>query len=301
MPVSRTSVVIPCYRNDSFLGQTLESIAAQTVTPLEIVVVDDGSPTPLRQPSSWTGPPLRWIRTANQGLGAARNVGMRNASGEFVALCDADDWWQPEKLELQEACLDATPSAVACYVWCVESEGYFPFGPYPDPNLDRDSLAALLWQGQFFPPSSVLMRREIAIEVGGFREGLVNGEDLDMWFRLFTVGEIVGVPKRLCWYRVHSNQITSNVVRKILGAKECRRQIIENHSDRLERGGIAKASLWQAYKSEILCEYYRRNFRDARPMLWDYWKDHPSDWRVLFYWAVSHFPPQWLKVLRGRI
>lgn len=297
----RTSVVIPCYRDDRFLPQTLDSVARQTVAAREVIVIDDGSPTPLLPPTDWSGPTLRWIRTENRGLGAARNAGIRAAEGEFVAFCDADDWWQPAKLELQQARLDATSHAVACYTWCVEADGYFPFGPYPDADLGRDALAAMLWEGQFFPPSSVLVRREVALQVGGFREGLVNGEDLDMWFRLFTIGEIVGVPERLCWYRVHPGQITSNVVRKILGAKECRREIIAKHADRLQRGGIAQSALWHAYRNEILCEYYRRNFRDARPMLWDYWKDHPDELRMLLYSLVACFPARWLQVLRGRI
>jgi glycosyltransferase involved in cell wall biosynthesis len=301
MSHGRTSVVIPCYRDDQYLLQTLQSVAKQSEPAQEVIVVDDGSPTPLVAPRDWSGPKLRWIRTENRGLGAARNVGIRAAEGEFVAFCDADDWWQPDKLELQQKRLDQSPQAVACYTWCVEADGYFPFGPYPDSDLGRDSLAAMLWQGQFFPPSSVLVRREVVLKVGGFREGLVNGEDLDMWFRLFTMGEIVGVPQRLTWYRVHPGQITSNVVRKILGAKECRREIVDKHTDRLVRGGISKSSLWHAYRNEILCEYYRRNFRDARPMLWDYWKNHPSEFKILLYTLVACLPASWLRALRGQI
>ncbi len=79
----------------------------------------------------------------------------------------------------------------------MKAVGFFPFGPYPDPFLKSDDLAVLLWHGQFFPPSSVMMRREVALSAGGFREGLINGEDLDMWFRLMEWGEIIGVPEQL--------------------------------------------------------------------------------------------------------
>ena len=200
MRQGRTSVVIPCYKEDRYLAQALESTAKQTEAVAEIIVVDDGSPTALKQPLSWQGPPLRWIRTTNQGLGAARNVGIHQAKSEFVALLDADDFWEPTKIAKQQALLDENPSAVACYTQCVDEEGFFGFGPYPDTHLPSDAVAAMLWGGQFFPPSSVLARREALVRVGGFREGLVNGEDLDMWFRLFTLGEIFGVPERLTWY-----------------------------------------------------------------------------------------------------
>jgi len=299
--LSRITVVIPCYRDDRYLAETLASVAAQTTDAKEVIVVDDGSPQPLQQPASWSGPPLNWIRTPNQGLGAARNVGLRAASGEFVAFCDADDWWQPTKLELQQSRLDAYPGAVACYTRCVDAEGYFPFGPYPDPGLPGDDLAVLLWHGQFFPPSSVLVRTEVAKRVGGFREGLTNGEDLDFWFRILEHGEIVGVSEPLCWYRQHEGQITSNPVRRVMGSKQARRQIIERFSDRLIRGGIAADRLWDAYRSEILCVYYRRQLAAARPMLWDFWKDHPRDLRMLAYWLITWCPSNWLERLRGRL
>ena len=297
----RTSVIIPCFNFDQFLGTTLTSIGIQSVLPLEIIVVDDGSTTPLVQPPDWHGPELRWVRTKNQGLGAARNFGLKLAKGEFVAFCDADDWWEPTKIEKQQQKLDEYPNAVACYTWCKEADGYFPFGPYPSPNLGRDQLAALLWYGQFFPPSSVLIRREEALSVNGFREGLKNGEDLDMWFRLLTQGEIVGVTERLCWYRVHEHQITQNVVRKILGAKEARRGILAQYSDRLIRGGISENQLWDAYRNEIFCMFYRRQFASARVLLWDYFKDHPTDLKTVLYLFASFLPSQFVTALRGKI
>ncbi len=299
--LSRTSVVIPCYRDDRFLAETLASVAAQSAAAKEVIVVDDGSPEPLQRPESWTGLPLIWIRTPNQGLGAARNVGLQAAAGEFVAFCDADDWWQPNKLEIQQARLDARSGAVACYTHCVDAAGYFPFGPYPDPDLPADDLAALLWNGQFFPPSSVLVRAEVAKRVGGFREGLTNGEDLDFWFRILEHGEIVGVPEPLCWYRQHEGQITSNPVRRVMGSKQARCQIIERFSDRLIRGGIAADRLWDAYRSEILCVYYRRQLTAARPMLWDFWRDHPHELRMLAYWLITWCPTDWVERFRGKI
>ena len=294
-------MVIPCYKNDEFLGEALESVFAQTRRLVEIVVIDDGSPEPLTCP--WVGkvPSLTWIRTSNRGLGSARNTGLRAAKTEFVAFLDADDLWEPNKLELQEELLDRFPEAVACYTRCIASDGFFAFGPYPDPRLDRDSLAAMLWNSQFFPPSSVLVRREAALRVGGFREGKANGEDLDMWFRLFTEGEIYGVDQELTWYRVHDKQITNNDIRKIMGAKEARREILRLHSDRLVRGGISAQQLWHAYRSEILGVYFRRRFESARPMLWDYLKDHPTDWRIALYLVLTLLPAGWVAFFRGRI
>lgn len=283
------------------MREALDSVAAQTAAVAEIIVVDDGSPVPLRQPENWQGPPLVWLRTENRGLGAARNYGLRHCQGEFVAFLDSDDVWEAEKISAQQRLLDSTPEAVACYTHCVDAEGFFPFGPYPDPHLAADKLAVLLWHGQFFPPSSVLVRRQAALAAGAFREGLVNGEDLDMWFRLLELGEIVGVPQPLTWYRIHESQITSDPVRRVLGSKEARRGILQHYSARLIRGGIDARALWDAYRNEILCVYYRRQFAAARPMLGDYWRDHPLDLRILAYWMVTWLPSGWILALRGKI
>jgi glycosyltransferase involved in cell wall biosynthesis len=296
----RTSVVIPCYKNSEYLLDALNSLVHQSSPPLEIIVIDDGSPLPLEQPSHWRGPKLKWIRTVNRGLGAARNEGIRHAEGQFVGLLDSDDVWEPSKLEYQEKLLDDESKAVACYTHCVDEEGFFPFGPYPDCKAPSHVVAKLLWYGQFFPPSSVLIRREAAIAVGGFREGLKNGEDLDMWFRLFSQGEIFGVPKPLTKYRVHANQITCNTVRKVMGAKEARRGILSVESNRrlLELGGICATSFWDAYESEVFLTYYRRDFASARTMLWDYWLDHPQKFRALLYFLTTFFPAKWIARIR---
>ena len=296
----KISVVIPCYKDDRFLAQAIRSVLEQTHRDVDLIVIDDGSPEPLPRIDSGD-PRVTWVRTVNCGLGAARNAGIARSEGDFVAFLDADDFWEADKLEKQVVRLTETPAAVACYTRCVDAEGFFAFGPYPDPDLPADDLAVLLWHGQFFPPSSVLVRTEVAKRVGGFREGLTNGEDLDFWFRILEHGEIVGVSEPLCWYRQHEGQITSNPVRRVMGSKQARRQIIERFSDRLIRGEIAADRLWDAYRSEILCVYYRRQLAAARPMLWDFWKDHPRDLRMLAYWLITWCPPELLERLRGKI
>lgn len=299
IPVPRTSVVIPCYRDDRFLLTALESVAAQTRQVREIIVIDDGSPTALKQPEQWRGPTLIWERTVNQGLGAARNEGIRRATGEFIAFLDADDFWREGKIAAQEDLLDQNPGAVACYTQCIDEPGFFAFGPYPEQPLSPPALAAWLWESLFFPPSSVLVRHSALDHVKGFAEGLVNGEDLEMWVKLLSIGNILGVDRPLTWYRVHDGQITSNEVRKVMGAKAARQLAIEQHTDLLVEGGLDPDTLWNGYRHAIMCVYFRRNFAAARPMLWDYWKSHPQDFQVFWYLVVSCMPAKLIAKLRG--
>ncbi|WP_149499021.1 glycosyltransferase family 2 protein [Roseiconus lacunae] len=297
----RTSVVIPCYRDDRFLAAAIDSVCQQTKKAREIIVVDDGSPVPLSKIEPISGQSLVWVRTDNRGLGAARNRGISEASGEFVAFLDADDIWLPEKIQLQEQLLDRCPEAVACYTHCVDEPGFFKFGPYPRGDLPRGLLAHLLWHGQFYPPSSLMVRKHVMDQLKGFREGLANGEDLDLNFRLLKKGEILGCTEPLLKYRVHDGQITRSSVKKILGQKVARQHIIKECADVLREAGIEPGQHWDAYREKVVNVFYRRHFSEARPMLWDYWKDHPRDWRVLLYTIATFAPPRWVSAMRGEI
>src|SRR5262245_28086013 len=102
LSVSTTiSVIIPCYNAAPFLGETLDSIRAQTYSPLEVIVIDDGSTDDSHVIAESFGHPVRVIRQANQGESIARNRGIDEAKGEWIALLDADDLWNQNKLQRQ--------------------------------------------------------------------------------------------------------------------------------------------------------------------------------------------------------
>lgn len=296
-----TSVIIPCYNGEEYLTQALLSLAAQTVTPLEIIVVDDGSSKPLDFPTEWGGPPLKIIRQLNKGLAAARNRGILEAKGAYVAFLDADDYWHQDKIAEEEYAFRQNPSAVACYSRCVHSPGFFGFGPYPPDNVDDDEFLLVLWYTSFFPPSAVSVRRIDIEAVGRFREGMGNGEDIELWMRLLTRGPFVQISKNLCYYRQHSGQLTKNIFKKIIGGKEARAAILQQHSDRLILAGLRNDRLWDAYRNDILLTYYRRQFYASRPLLFDYCKDHPFDFEMWFRLVVTLFPSWLVTIFRGRI
>ena len=228
-----TSVVIPCYNGEEYLSEVLESVRNQTVPVREIHLIDDGLRVPVRRPGGWSGPPLRITRTPNRGLAAARNLGCTQASGEFIAFLDADDAWAPRKVEEQEKALRSEPSAVACFTQCVQAPGFYGFGPYPPPEVSDDEFLLVLWYHSFFPPSAVMVRRDALAAVGNFREGMGNGEDIELWMRLLRRGRFAQVADPLCFYRQHAGQFTRNVYRKVMGGK----QALRRH-DRSARGSL---------------------------------------------------------------
>jgi glycosyltransferase involved in cell wall biosynthesis len=296
-----TSVVIPCYNIQDYLPEALESVRRQTLPVKQVVLIDDGSVVPVAAPAGWDGPPLKLIRTENRGLPAARNLGVAHCTGDLVAFLDADDVWLPGKVEAQSRALEARPGAVASYTRCVEQPGFFGFGPYPPPDVSDDEFLLVLWYNLFFPPSAVAVRRDALLRVGGFREDLGNGEDIELWLRLLEVGSFVQVPEPLCLYRQHSQQFTTNLHKKMFGSKQARAAMIARHADRLVGAGVLRDRLWDAYRNDILLVYYRRQFKAARRLLWDYWRDHPGDWRILAYALVSLLPSKLIERLRGRL
>jgi glycosyltransferase involved in cell wall biosynthesis len=144
------SVVISCYNAERFIEATLRSALAQTHRPSEILVIDDGSADRSAQLAESFGQPVRVIRQENHGQAAARNVGIEQSQGDWVALLDADDVWLPNKLERQIAAA-GDRNAVCCSTF-VSSR--IPVGP--DTEVWRASPQKLL-------PESFL-RREAAFQ-----------------------------------------------------------------------------------------------------------------------------------------
>lgn len=116
----KVSIVIPTYNRAMYLRQALHSALGQTMTDLEVIVVDDGStdetPEIVRQAAE--GAPVRYMRTAHAGMAHARNIGMRMARGEYIAFLDSDDQYYPYKLELQVRLLDTHPDIQMVYTEC---------------------------------------------------------------------------------------------------------------------------------------------------------------------------------------
>jgi glycosyltransferase involved in cell wall biosynthesis len=114
---SNVSVVIPCYNAARFLGETLRSVLGQTRLPLEVIVVDDGSTDGSDAVAESFGPPVRVVRQDHRYDSAARNRGIEEAKGEWIAFLDADDLWLPRKLEKQLKIASAQNRSVTCHVY----------------------------------------------------------------------------------------------------------------------------------------------------------------------------------------
>lgn len=217
----RITVVIPCYNAERYVAAALRSVEAQAWPGLEIIVVDDGSTDDSAGVVARGFPGVRLLRQANQGVAAARNLGLAQATADWVAMLDADDLWLPGKLHAQWQLLQQNPQARMCYTaWRV----WHSLAPEPERSfmaeLEVIATEAGRWQGAsgwVYPEllrdcvvwtSTVLAHRSVFDEVGGFDPSLRIGEDYDLWLRASRATSILRVARPYGLYRMHPDSVT---------------------------------------------------------------------------------------------
>lgn len=205
----RVSVVIPSYNYAVYLPAAIDSVLAQTRPAAEVIVVDDGSTDDTRELVAAYGDKVRYVYQTNQGLSAARNTGLRLASGTHVALLDSDDAFHPQKLEYQVRYLEANRQValIGTRNW---SDPARRVSALPEPSGRLIPLNDIVVRTPFCP-SSVLMTRECAERVGGFDPDVSAAADRDYWIRAAAVFPVATLDSELTFYRLHPQSMSRNV------------------------------------------------------------------------------------------
>ena len=217
----KLSVIIPAYNVAPYIGETLDTVFAQTFTDYEVIVVNDGSPdtAALERVLEPRIKQIKYIKQENRGASAARNTGLRAARGEFVAFLDADDLWLPNYLEAQIRFL----SEHDCDLVCADAEVFrdssrdektYMESLMPDAPLTGEvTFLGLLSAQQNLITSGVAVRRQQVLEVGLFDESLRNSQDFDLWLRLAHHGTRMAYQRCvLLRYRSRVNSLSGDEV-----------------------------------------------------------------------------------------
>nr|UXE44311.1 hypothetical protein Hi04_10k_c1889_00032 [uncultured bacterium] len=245
------SVIIPAYNAVAFVGRAIESALRQSSAPLEVLVIDDGSTDETSSVVSRYPHPVRLFRQPNAGPGAARNRGARAASGEWLAMLDADDVWLPQKLERQ---LSHARGADADMVYSL----------LPRRRAPAVARFDALWNGNFIANSSAIVRRSIFWQVGGYDEDpeLIGCEDWNLWLRMAAAsGRLALLPEILhLKERVAGSlsQQTERMMRADLANVRRIGRLLQMPPHRLR---AREAALREQYGRDFL---YERNLRLAR-------------------------------------
>jgi len=217
----RVSVVIPAYNAEKFVLEAVQSVAAQDYPAIEVLLIDDGSRDRTAELVERAARWVQVIKQPNAGAGAARNTGLRHATGEFICYLDADDGWFPGKLKAQVDYLSRHADVGAVYhnwlVWRPDKTGDYKSlvrhePPVPDQIDPANSgwIYSNLLLDCIVHTSTIMMRREVAAAVGEFNAALRTGEDYEYWLRLSRQCEIHKLKGTYSYYRAVPESLTGS-------------------------------------------------------------------------------------------
>jgi glycosyltransferase involved in cell wall biosynthesis len=180
----KISVVIPTYNRKHTLPRALDSVLAQSYQPFEIIVIDDGSTDGTANWFSNNYPSIQSISQSNQGVSAARNAGIKQSRGDWIALLDSDDEWTPDKLIKQVQLLKKNEGSVFCHT----NEIWIRNGIRVNQHKKHQKYGGYIFKECLdicrISPSSVLIHKSIFEDIGLFDESLKVCEDYDLWLRI---------------------------------------------------------------------------------------------------------------------
>jgi len=244
----RVSVIIPAYNARSSLGETLDSVIAQTYDDWEAIVADDSSTDGTVEFASGYHPRVRCVRSErNLGIGGARNLALTQAAGELVALLDADDLWRPEYLQSQVAHYDAAIAAgERVGIVCCDATVVYPSGrqvrSYTRSPITLDTL---LRHNTIYV--SALAPRALIDGLGAFATDCLGTEDYDMWLRILETGHTaLVVNEPLAIYRDGDETVSSNVAGMARAMQTTYRHALERgRLDARRRATVRRELRWQ--------------------------------------------------------
>lgn len=256
----KVSVIIPTYNRSEYICESIDSVLAQTYKDYEIIVIDDGSTDNTGEVLKKYGTKIKYLYQENKGVGAARNLGIRNSNGEYIGLLDDDDIWLSDKLDIQVRILDEnTDLAFVCSgAYFIDTVGRVI--RFWESHRHNETFKNL-YEGNFVLNLTVLMRKSCFDKVGGYDEKLLVAQDYDLWLRLannYKFKYIINCP--LAKYRIHENNISNN-----LGSLFSNRITIYNKKDFLKSIGSLKSKIRLAkeYLEAAEYSYTINNFHKA--------------------------------------
>jgi glycosyltransferase involved in cell wall biosynthesis len=204
----KISVIIPAYNAEKYLAETIESVLTQTYDNHEVIAVDDGSTDDTLRVLRSFEPQITVLSKPNGGPATARNMAIRNSTGEYLAFLDSDDIWTKDKLREQAGFLVQHPEigllfseALMFVVENGEKKILKKIGYTVNPTF-----CSLLW-GNYIPNSTVVIRRSCLDQIGLLNENrdLIASEDYEYWMRIARRFSIAGIAKPLAYYRVRED------------------------------------------------------------------------------------------------
>jgi len=298
------SIIIPAHNSSAYVAETIRSAVDQDYGRKEIIVVDDGSTDSTLDILRFFEhqEQIRVVTQVNAGAGAARNRGMKNANGTYIAFLDSDDFWVPGKLRLQIEYLEQKPkvSAVSSKwrVWHADAGGRFSLPDLGPVNkrfstVPEDSgwiYTKLLLECRLLT-STLVLRRSVMEQIGGFDEELARGQDYDYWLRLSRVTQIDKLDQEMVLYRIHGDNIavkypTVDYELKVVQKNVARWGLTGPDGMTLPKNQLQRR-LGELCFSFGYWHCKRNTYKIARAAFWKSLRYQPHNWKGWIYFVLS--------------
>lgn len=240
---SLVSVVIATYNMGKYLPFAVRSVLEQTYTHLEIHVVDDGSTDNTSEEiKQFTNDPrVHYHYQTNKGQASAKNKGIQESKGDFIAFLDADDMWMPQKLEKQLPLFGASKNVGVVYSNFRYINENGEMLTTPKLNCYRGKITGRLLVENFVPFNTTIVRRECFDEIGTFDESLSMGIDYDLWLRMSTKYEFDYIEEPTIYYRIWPGQMSKNYAKRYECAVKIMNKFLEQNPDIVNKKTIDEA------------------------------------------------------------
>lgn len=294
------SVIIPTYNCGRFIAQAIDSVLAQTFQDFEIIVVDDGSNDDTRKIINRYGEKVKYLYQQQTGVSCARNRGINASTGRFIAFLDADDLWLPTKLEKQMELFHSAENIGMVFTEnCLfDSQGVFK-KKTGKRRLMNGNLARNIFLLSGVVTPTVMVKKNILDEIGGFEESLMCAEDDNLWIRIAALYKVRLIDEPLAKIRDHESRLTkekSLIIQSIFQNIEF---LCSKYGDEVKNViepvvAKKKASLY----FDMGYEYFERgNLAKAKKEFRNAWKNNKYNIHIILYLFFSLLPPHILRCL----
>jgi glycosyltransferase involved in cell wall biosynthesis len=299
------SVVVPAFNAAKTIRETVSSALNQTYRNLEVIIVDDGSADQTKAIATHLAqcdPRVRYVYKDNGGVASARNRGIAEAQGQFVATLDADDLWYPTKLEQQiERFKQGGPEIALVYTWCcwIDDHGNVT-GSAPPTLLEGNIFAQMCLGNVVISGSNALIRREALIAAGGFDELLLSrgGQGCEDWKLYLQIAEryaIAVVPEYLVGYRISPGSMSDDFKQMMRSRRLVEAEFLAAHPGlalQFARGRMILA------RSLALRAIDRGQIRDAIELLTNQSRGRLTTGIATLAWLLAGFARRSLRLMR---
>ena len=249
----KVSVIIPTYNREDFISETIQSVLEQTYKDFEVIVVDDGSTDNTQKKLEVFGNKIQVIEQKNSERAIARNKGIKNAKGDYIAFVDSDDIWLKDKLKRQVEFLDNNKEFILVYnpSFRINEKGQKIKAAQRQLKGYSGNVFEKLLFRNFIVSATPLIKRAIFEKTTGFETNYIPYEDWEFWIRFSLLGNFYFINEPLTFYRIHKNQSV-----KLVNAEKIEKvtsELLENSfrlkhiSHKIKRKSLGLANLRFCY------------------------------------------------------